>query len=173
MRTKTGSQIAAVAVALALGLFVANWLTKSLVGPVSPYAEVWLDPEKPFREAQLKKLRSLKESAAAQIEFQIGDGRLAVSDAQAVQEFLELLTAGRNLHRHHSHPEKEVTFSLAGSPEIYQLGQDSAHPNEYWLQGQRQGERGPYYQTILQFQSEGLTAWLAQNHVANRPSEGK
>jgi hypothetical protein len=66
-----------------------------------------------------------------------------------------------------------VTFSFAGSPEIYLLGRDSAHPNEYWLQGQRRGERGPYYQTILQFQSEGLTAWLTQNQVANRTAEGK
>ena len=173
MRPKIGFQIAAVAVAGALGLFAANWLGKSLLSPLSPYAELWFDPEKPFREAQLARLRSLRESGAAAIEFQTRGGRLAVSEGRAVREFLELLTAGRNLSRHHSHPEKEVTFSFARSPEIYLLGQDSAHPNEYWLEGQRSGDRGPYYQTIMLFRSEGLTAWLEQNHVANRTAEGK
>jgi hypothetical protein len=93
----TGGQIVAVAIAGALGLFVANWVGKSLL---SPYAEVWFDPEKPFREAQLAKLRSLSESGPAAIEFQIGHRRLAVIERRAVREFLELLTAGRNLHRH-------------------------------------------------------------------------
>ena len=169
----TSGQIAAVVIAGALGLFVANWLGKSLLAPLSPYAEVWFDPEKPFREARLAKLRSLSERGPAAIEFEIGDGHLVVSEWRAVRDFLELLTAGRNLRRHHSHPEKEVTFRFAGSPEIYLLGQDSAHPDEYWLQGQRTSDRGPYYQTILLFRSEGLTAWLEQNHVANRTAEGK
>ena len=166
----TGGHIVAVVIAGALGLFVANWVSKSLL---SPYAAVRFDPEKPFREAQLAKLRALRERGPEAIEFQIGEGRVVVSEGRAVRKFLEILTTRPNLSRHHSHPEKKVTFSIAGSPETYQLGQDSMHPDEYWLEGQRRGDRGPYYQTILLFQSDGLTAWLEQNQVENRAAEGQ
>jgi len=123
------------------------------------------DPDKAFWETHQTYLRYARENPPASIEFRRGDRSVTVADPAEITEFLDLLSHAKPIHPHHSHSVNEVSFTCLALPDIYDLGQDSSHQGEYWLEVHQPGP--PKTRRVVQFTSPELTEWIRRTKIAS------
>jgi hypothetical protein len=108
-------------------------------------------------------LQQLAEAPHTVVRLQAGSESLSLNDAADASRFLQLLCDGESVSAHHSHPVDTIKIIVEPQGEVYKLGRDSAHLQEFWL------EEGSG-QHIRQFHSPALDVWLRTHGPASSVS---
>lgn len=151
-------------------IFVAAFLLLAMYGATTYMNNAtngeWSDPGGKFAAHYLEKLKTLERQPPDSVRF-IREDTPDLVEKQDVAGFLALLQSGKDVTRHHSHPDKEMRFAFSGEKTIFMMGRDSTTPDEFWLEVVPDEESPPTSTSpvVRQFQSKELSAWLAAHSL--------